>query len=910
MNAIELLLRQPVAQAIGWALLQFVWQGALVGMLTAAALLALRRSAADVRYVVATIGLSLMLTMPSVTALQAWRAMTDAPSAQVVAPSSIPPPGRMQFTLPAELVPIESRADRPGHASTSAGNAAPAVALRSEIWLRLAFVVWLSGVAILTLRLMTGWIWVQRLKSHSHLPAPEGWQHIACRLSRRLHITRPIRLLQSAVVDVPTVIGWLQPIVLLPASALAGMAPPQLEAILAHELAHIRRHDYLVNLLQTLVETLLFYHPAVWWVSRRIRIERENCCDDLAVSLCGDPYTYARALADLEELRAGAGRLALAATGGSLLYRVRRLLGAPSHAGRAPGWLAGAAAVVLIAGIAVGALGKTALGAERSSPASAVVPLPPAQSQPSPKLPASAARRPNPSTQRPVAPAIASTFDVQPASSPTPVVAAQTLISEAIGAIVAEAAAQFPTWPATPPTPPTPPAPPPTPATRPTPPTSPTPPTPPTGFDVDWGFSGVSQTRDRRGNFTWSDGKQKLEVRYEGAIEFTDDDSDVKSLSRGGWLRIKEGGWLSSRTVEFQADASGNVQRRYWVGSSEKPFNPEGRQWLTEVLPRFIRQTGIGAPARVARILKAKGPSGVLAEITLIEGSWAKRVYFSELLKTSSLDAQAVRAVLAQAGKEIDSDFELASLLIGSADRLLVDDATRQAYLEASKSIQSDFEMRRVYASALERGPLSSEILAGILDASTAIDSDFEEASLLIQVARLQPPDNRTRAPFFKALATVDSDFEHRRVLSALTRSDSTPDNISALLDSSAAIGSDFEQASLLLDVVKAYPIEGPLRAPFFRVVDTIDSAFERGRVLQAVAKRGGLSPETLVAVLRAAQGMKSSFETSQVLITLAATHQIAGEARDLYVVTAGRLGDFEEGRALTALVKNERVRR
>ena len=95
------------------------------------------------------------------------------------------------------------------------------------------------------------------------------------------------------MVEVPTVIGWLRPVVLMPASALSGMGPQQLEAILAHELAHIRRHDYLVNLLQTVVETLLFYHPAVWWLSGRIRVERENCCDDLAVSLCGDPYAYA-----------------------------------------------------------------------------------------------------------------------------------------------------------------------------------------------------------------------------------------------------------------------------------------------------------------------------------------------------------------------------------------------------------------------------------------------------------------------------------------------------------------------------------------------------------------------------------------------------------------------------------------
>ena len=121
---------------------------------------------------------------------------------------------------------------------------------------------------------------------------------------RRLHIA-PHRSAAASRprVDVPTVIGWLKPVVLLPASALAGLSPNQVEAILAHELAHIRRHDYLVNLLQTLVETLLFYHPAVWWLSRRIRAERENCCDDLAVSLCGDPVAYAAALAELEDLR-------------------------------------------------------------------------------------------------------------------------------------------------------------------------------------------------------------------------------------------------------------------------------------------------------------------------------------------------------------------------------------------------------------------------------------------------------------------------------------------------------------------------------------------------------------------------------------------------------------------------------
>ena len=112
-----------------------------------------------------------------------------------------------------------------------------------------------------------------------------------------------MRVVESALVDVPVVIGWLRPVILLPVAALAGLTPAQVEAILAHELAHIRRHDSCVNVLQTIAETLLFYHPAVWWVSHRIRAEREHCCDDIAVAVCGDPVAYAQALAELESWR-------------------------------------------------------------------------------------------------------------------------------------------------------------------------------------------------------------------------------------------------------------------------------------------------------------------------------------------------------------------------------------------------------------------------------------------------------------------------------------------------------------------------------------------------------------------------------------------------------------------------------
>ena len=170
----------------------------------------------------------------------------------------------------------------------------------------------------------------------------------------RLEISRAVKLVKSGLVQVPTVIGWLRPVILLPASTLSGLTPAQLEAILAHELAHVSRCDYLVNAAQCIVETLMFYHPVVWWISRCVREEREHCCDDLVVKVCGDRLAYAKALASLEGSRIGFRDFAFAAAGGSLLNRIRRLMGLPENQGASIGRQA--------AGLALIALGLLLLG--------------------------------------------------------------------------------------------------------------------------------------------------------------------------------------------------------------------------------------------------------------------------------------------------------------------------------------------------------------------------------------------------------------------------------------------------------------------------------------------------------------------------------------------------------------------
>jgi hypothetical protein len=212
----------------------------------------------------------------------------------------------------------------------------------------------LTGVLLLSVRLLFGWLRAHSIAKKNAIEAAPEWQRSARRLANALKLRRAVQLLESAAVEVPTVIGWLRPVVLLPATSLTGLSTEQMEMILAHELAHIRRNDFFVNLMQAVVETLLFYHPAVWWISNRIRIEREHCCDDVAVSVSGKPLVYARALTRLEELRMEDAQAFVSANGGSLIGRIRRLAGARAESPNVPSrFVAGAALLTVLIALIV-----------------------------------------------------------------------------------------------------------------------------------------------------------------------------------------------------------------------------------------------------------------------------------------------------------------------------------------------------------------------------------------------------------------------------------------------------------------------------------------------------------------------------------------------------------------------------
>jgi GWxTD domain-containing protein len=300
MSGIEQLVRTPAAQALGQTLAHSIWQGAAAA-LALAPILRISRSA-RLRYASASLALLLMAIAFGLTFAL-----------------SLPPDGArgIQITAP------EAR-----RASASAGT--PAFPSRNTTgvlpWLA---PFWALGVVAFHLRALAGWTVTRRLRTVGVCAPSSAWRERLEDLRGRVRVSRPVVLLESSLANAPLVVGHARPVILMPVGLLAGLPAAQVEAVLLHELAHIGRRDYLINVLQTWVEAIFFYHPAAWWISSVIRAEREHCCDDVVVAIQGDPRGYATALAALEEYRGSAP--AMAATGGNLLKRIRRLLQSPER---------------------------------------------------------------------------------------------------------------------------------------------------------------------------------------------------------------------------------------------------------------------------------------------------------------------------------------------------------------------------------------------------------------------------------------------------------------------------------------------------------------------------------------------------------------------------------------------------
>ena len=332
-----------VVERLGWMLVHSIWEGA-VGAIFVGVLLRFLRGAA-VRYAGACIGLVLMAGMVVGTFFVMGgggenRAGNFARGWSVSVTSD--GGNQPQRTQSAQRFLGDGESDGGGRGVVGDARGVGGVERRGEVVVPWREIVlgqvreefpWMVGIRFfgvvgVSLWHVGGWVLIERMRRVGVERVGERVEGMVWGLAERMGVRKVVRVVKSGAVGVPVVVGHFRPMILVPASVLSGLSVGQLEAILAHEMAHVRRHDYLVNLLQTVVETVLFYHPAVWWISRRVREEREHCCDDVASAVCGDRAVYAEALLQVDELRGGSVGLGMAASGGGEMFlRVQRVLG-------------------------------------------------------------------------------------------------------------------------------------------------------------------------------------------------------------------------------------------------------------------------------------------------------------------------------------------------------------------------------------------------------------------------------------------------------------------------------------------------------------------------------------------------------------------------------------------------------
>ncbi len=355
-------LSDPIAHAMAHAL----WMGGILGLFLLVGLRLVPVRRARLRYAAACATLLLMVLLPLVQVLSEHpRDLSPAEAATGAQPSAQSSSSGGSSALTAIECDLS-----PGDAPAAPIEAAreqrtPLLGWRDRIggarwsplkpWLATG---WILGVLLLAIRRTSGWWWTRSVVRSAGGPAPESWKGALTVMSRRVGVTRAVELRLSARARVPLLIGWVRPVIVVPVAMACGLTPGQVDAIVAHELAHVRRWDVLAGHVLAAAEMLLFFHPVAWWVARTIRREREHCCDDLAAAACGGVPRYARALLAIEERRAHAAATpatatAMAADAAPLLPRIRRLVGGSGRAPASQGGLAGIMTVLSLVGLLV-----------------------------------------------------------------------------------------------------------------------------------------------------------------------------------------------------------------------------------------------------------------------------------------------------------------------------------------------------------------------------------------------------------------------------------------------------------------------------------------------------------------------------------------------------------------------------
>jgi len=369
----------------------------------------------------------------------------------------------------------------------------------------------------------------------------------------------------------------------------------------------------------------------------------------------------------------------------------------------------------------------------------------------------------------------------------------------------------------------------------------------------------------------WSDDSHRFDVRLRGTVTFTDDLTDVQSLSDGGYLTLRDWSTVVPHTIEITS-SGGTLTRTYFVAGLKRPWDEEAKRFLATQLPIMVRQSGIGAESRVKSIFERRGVNGVFEEIDRLGGDYARRLYLVALIDVARFDAASVQPLLQRVGDRMKSDYDRRQVLEHVASTVPLDRKAAAAYVQAMATMTSDYDQREAL-SALAKGN------------GPAVDGD-------------------TLAP---ALAHMKSSYDKRMVLEQMIARDGlSTDGKRIVLAAVADLSGQYDRRQVLTAYIARFGVEPALREPFFATVRSISSNYDRREALTALAKKGSAGPGMQDAVLDVVAHMTSDYDRAEVL--LAFVPVVDAATRPAFVSAAESIkSSHDQNRVLAALVKAER---
>lgn len=809
---------------------------------------------------------------------------------------------------------------------------------------------WLFGVSLLVGQLGLGVMRRARLARTATDLLPAPWERARARLRARGLLPERVRLYATPRSSMPMTWGIVRPIVLLPERC--DWTNDERDAALLHELAHVRRGDALWLTVLSLVRALHWYNPLAWWLCAAERLAREEACDDRVLEAGIRPSAYAEQLLGIvrhpNEWRTPAAALAMARPA-SLALRLRSILRAeqrrdlPGVATRACG-----VAVVTLLAACIGTASPARRAATTSPPdapraradrragsasagaAGAYSPRGSIGAGSSVSAVAPAEGRNAASSDAASDVAAASAMAASGAGASASAASAASASDAEAHAAVAWGASAFGAGTA--------------------------------GMASEarsgGSASGVLEALAARGGraaggaapaagnwyaydlstaatlpgarqqdcvgarsrksstsrsingegrtetISWSRNGCKIEVTARGEYQLAPSLDDLRALSRGGSFVLREDDGRIEREVRITSGADGTLEHRYRVDGETRPWDSEGKAWFAQVALRLDRATGWAVDVRFPALMSRGGVDAVLAEIDLLEGDYARRLYFTRLASSAQLSSAQLVRVIDSAAAKIHSDYEMAELLIAASKQKAFDDPAQLSLARAASRIKSDYEKRRAFTALLSKDGLSPATVGEILAGTKGMDSDYELAELLIDVASRYAMAPATRGSYMDALGTIESDYEYRRVVTALAKRAPLPAEFTReILSHAATHVKGFELAELLISMDKSIGKDRAMALSLLEAASHLDSDYEHGRVLKDLIAQGP-DAQVVVQLLKQTPRVGSAYERAEVLLAVARAYRLEGALHDSYVDAARSIdSDYERNRALAAAV-------